>query len=71
MRISERSAMQKAAEWCREWTLDLYLHRWRSWWSSRRVKNAAVENELRELLAGGRKWADKLIGLRGASEVES
>ena len=37
------------------------LRRWRKWWSEQRVARVAVEDELRSLLANGRKWAEALI----------
>ena len=37
------------------------LRRWREWWSEQRVARVAVEDELRSLLANGRKWAEALI----------
>ena len=54
-------AMQEAARMRRVWDLRRGLRGWRAWWREKRVKHVAIETELRELLAGGKRWAQALI----------
>ena len=62
-RVSQRAAWLKAVQQCRAAMLRRGLLTWRGRMVARRVRRAEVEIELRETLARGRRWADRLIGV--------